>query len=103
MSGYRYERKSRMLTLPGAGFVRRDPAVQARQQSSGGFTLIELLIALSIFALISVVAFTGLQASINSREQTNMRADRLAEIQKAFNFMRQDLEQAVPRAVRDQM
>lgn len=68
-----------------------------------GFTLIELLIALSIFALISVIAFTGLQASIESRERTNLRADRLAEIQKAFNFMRQDLEQAVPRPVRDQM
>lgn len=68
-----------------------------------GFTLIELLVALSIFALISVIAFTGLQASIDSRERTNLQADRLAEIQKAFNFMRQDLEQAVPRPVRDQM
>lgn len=68
-----------------------------------GFTLLELLIALSIFALISVIVFTGLQASLDSRERTNQNADRLMEIQKAFNFLRQDLEQAVPRAVRDQM
>lgn len=71
-----------------------------RQQ---GFTLLELLIALSIFALVSVIVFTGLQSSLDSRERTNQRADRLIELQKAFNFLRQDLEQAVPRAVRDQM
>lgn len=70
---------------------------------STGFTLLELLIALSIFALISVVAFTGLQSSIDSRERTTAHADRLIRIQKAFNFLRQDLEQAVPRPVRDQL
>lgn len=68
-----------------------------------GFTLIELLIALSIFALISVIAFTGLQASIDSRERTTLQAERLHEIQMAFNFIRQDLEQVVPRPIRDQM
>jgi general secretion pathway protein J len=68
-----------------------------------GFTLLELLIALSIIAWISVSVFTGLPASLDNRERTNQNADRLMEIQKAFNFLRQDLEQAVPRAVRDQM
>lgn len=72
-----------------------------RQQQ--GFTLLELLVALSIFALISVIVFTGLRSSVDSREQTNLRADRLIELQKALNFLRQDLEQAVPRSIRDQM
>lgn len=70
---------------------------------SRGFTLLELLVALSIFALISVVAFTGLQSSLDSRERTTAQADRLIEIQKAFNFLRQDLEQVVARSVRDQL
>lgn len=70
---------------------------------TAGFTLLELLIALSIFALVSVIAFSGLQASIDSRERTTIQADRLVAIQKAFNFMRQDFEQAVNRPVRDQL
>lgn len=68
-----------------------------------GFTLLELLVALSIFALVSVIVFTGLQASFASRDRTDLHADRLIELQRAFNILRQDLEQAVPRAVRDQM
>lgn len=42
-----------------------------------GFTLLELLVALSIFALVSVIVFTGLQASFASRDRTDLHADRL--------------------------
>src|SRR5690625_440889 len=75
----------------------------SHRRRHNGFTLLELLIALSIFALVSVIVFTGLQSSLDSRERTNLRADRLIEVQRALNCLRQDLEQAVPRAIRDQM
>jgi general secretion pathway protein J len=68
-----------------------------------GFTLLELLISLAIFALISAITFTGLQSSLESRERTEAQGNRLVAVQKAFNFMRQDFEQAVPRSVRDQL
>jgi general secretion pathway protein J len=74
-----------------------------RRARNTGFTLLELLIALAIFALISVIAFTGLRSTIDSRERINAQADRLIEIQRAFDFFRRDLEQAVPRPVRDQL
>ncbi|MGH8772628.1 MAG: PulJ/GspJ family protein, partial [Burkholderiales bacterium] len=34
-----------------------------------GFTLLELLVALAIFALLSAIAYGGLNAVLDSREQ----------------------------------
>ena len=91
-----YNRRQQGHSRPGAAPTIKNRGTIGisgyRLHQHGGFTLLELLIALSIFALISVIAVTG----------TNAQADRLIEIQKAFHFLRQDLEQAVPRAVRDQ-
>jgi general secretion pathway protein J len=73
------------------------------RQRLGGFTLIELLVALSIFGLVSLIAFSGLDSSLKSRERIEQQADRLSQLQKSFHLMRQDFEHAVPRAVRDQL
>lgn len=67
-----------------------------------GFTLLELLVALSIFGLVSVMAFTGLDSSLKARQTTEAQSERLIRLQKAFNLMREDFEQALPRPVRDQ-
>ncbi len=66
-----------------------------------GFTLLELLIALSIFGFISAMAFSGLSSVSNTRQAVEERADRLAELQKAFLFISQDIEQMVIRPARD--
>lgn len=68
-----------------------------------GFTLLELLVALSIFGLVSVMAFSGLDAALSARESTERQAERLIQLHKAFNLMREDFEQAVNRPVRDQL
>lgn len=68
-----------------------------------GFTLLELLIALSIFGVVSLMAFSGLDSSLKTRERIEAQADRLSQLQKSFHLMRQDFEHAVPRPVRDQL
>jgi general secretion pathway protein J len=71
-------------------------------RSQNGFTLLELLIAVSIFAVISTIAYSGLGAVLNTREHTEKTADRLSELQLALTIMQRDIEQATARSVRDE-
>lgn len=65
-----------------------------------GFTLFELLVAMSIFAIVSYMAYSGLRSVMDARTQTDLASDRLAELQMAFLRMGNDLQQAVPRPIR---
>lgn len=67
-----------------------------------GFTLIELLVAMAIFALLSVMAYAGLDSVLNTRRILEENMDRLSEIQKSMLFIRRDLSQIVDRGIRDQ-
>lgn len=66
-----------------------------------GFTLLELLVALSVFAIMAVLAYAGLQAVLRTREHTDAVARRLNDLQTAFMFLQSDIEQATGRSVRD--
>lgn len=65
-----------------------------------GFTLLELLVALAIFGLLSVMAYSGLRSVLEQQARTQESVDRLAELQKVYLLMQRDIEQAVPRIVR---
>jgi general secretion pathway protein J len=67
-----------------------------------GFTLLELLVALAIFAVLSAMAYGGLNSVMRSRQGVEVKAQRLADVQTALTIMERDLEQTLPRAVRDQ-
>lgn len=71
------------------------------RRSSRGFTLLELLVALSIFALVSVIAYTGLQTTLTTRDQVQAGAERLNQLQRTFSIIEQDLTQAINRSIRD--
>ena len=66
-----------------------------------GFTLLELLVALSIFSLVSVMAYGGLQTVISTKNASQKNAERVAEIQLLMMRLSNDLRQAVPRKIRD--
>lgn len=68
----------------------------------GGFTLLELLVALSIFALLSAMAYGGLNAVMRSQQVTTEQAERLAQLQKAFFWLGRDITQASTRKIRDE-
>lgn len=69
----------------------------------GGFTLLELLVALSIFALMSAMAYGGLQTLLESRTRTEQAAKQFERLQNTMLFLQQDLSQVVDREVRDEM
>ena len=66
-----------------------------------GFTLLEILVAIAIFGLMAAMAYGGLNAVLQTRDQLDRQQDRLAEIQKAFYRLQADLESAQNRPVRD--
>jgi len=74
--------------------------MQKRSQQKG-FTLLELVIAMGVFALMSAMAYSGLNSVMNTRAHADVQADRLAQLQKAFLIIGRDIEQAIERPVRD--
>ncbi|HEB55877.1 MAG TPA: type II secretion system protein GspJ [Gammaproteobacteria bacterium] len=69
---------------------------------NNGFTLLELLVAMSIFALLSIMAYAGLSTVLKTRSILEQNMDRLAELQKSVLFISRDLSQIVNRGIRDQ-
>lgn len=66
-----------------------------------GFTLLELLVAIALFALVSVMAYRGLDSILVASERIELQATRLTELQKGMSFLLRDMEQVVARPVRD--
>ncbi|MCX2942559.1 type II secretion system minor pseudopilin GspJ [Rahnella perminowiae] len=64
-----------------------------------GFTLIEVMIAMAIFALLSLLAYQILSASVKNSEMAQEHTARLTAIQTAFSLMERDLSQILPRKI----
>ena len=69
--------------------------------SVSGFTLIELLVALTIFALMSAMAYRGLNAMLETREQVLQDNRKWREIAMLCSMLQRDLRGGVNRPVRD--
>jgi len=67
-----------------------------------GFTLLELLVAVGVFAVMSVMAYGGLKTVLDSRQQTDAQANRLAAVQLTFMRLERDIEQLTDRGIRDE-
>lgn len=71
--------------------------------STRGFTLIEILVAVAIFGLLSIAAYTVLDSGMRSREQAELRLSHLAELQRLFYTINTDLNYLVPRRTRNDL
>ncbi|MGD8591152.1 MAG: type II secretion system minor pseudopilin GspJ [Chromatiales bacterium] len=69
---------------------------------SSGFTLLELLIAITIFSIISAITYSGLKTVLDTEQQTDAYLARLARLQLCLTLIERDIEQAVPRYIRDE-
>ena len=74
----------------------------AINKSSRGFTLLEILIAMAIFALMSVMAYSGLRILLEARAATSIRSERLADLQITVYLIAEDLAQTLARPIRDE-
>lgn len=72
-----------------------------RPHRQTGFTLLELVVVLAIFAIFSLMAYGGLDSVLKTRRQVELAQDRLAQLQKAYLRLRNDLQQVRFRPARD--
>lgn len=68
-----------------------------------GFTLIEVLVAMSVFAIMSVMAYGGLESVIRSHDQTRAGMKRLQQIQMTMLNLQRDFEQINSRHASDEL
>lgn len=66
-----------------------------------GFTLLELIIALAVFALMSAMAYSGLQSVLETRQHVELQAEQLKHVQIAWATVERDITQAIGRRLRD--
>lgn len=69
---------------------------------ASGFTLLELLIAISIFAMVSSMAYSGLNHVLRARDRVEAEREFWRGLTLVFLRMQDDFAQARPRTVRDQ-
>ena len=67
-----------------------------------GFTLFEMVIAISIFALIGVIAFGGIGQMTRTGQAVTSANSRLSDIQFAVVYFNRDWMQVSPRKIRNQ-
>lgn len=68
-----------------------------------GFTLIEVLVALAVFGIMSMLAYSALGSTLSNADYLANRMDRLQSVQRAVRYLSTDLIQAAPRPVRDEL
>ncbi len=73
-----------------------------RPQRQAGFTLLEIIIAVGIFAVISALAYGGLNTILRSTQKTQEAADALQALQLGMSIIQQDLSQITNRPVRNE-
>jgi general secretion pathway protein J len=66
-----------------------------------GFTLLEILVAVSILAIMSVMAYRGVSEARVAVENAGGHMDRLREVQRAMNLLVSDFRTLAPRPVRE--
>jgi len=76
--------------------------MMSRWRQQRGFTLIELMVAMAIFAIMSLMAYQGMQSVFSTREQTDAESKRLQAIQMTFLDLQRDLEFISVREIRDE-
>lgn len=70
------------------------------KQKNKGFTLIEVIVALSIFAVLSVVGYKGLNSLIQTKERVAAEDDKWQQLVLFFDRVELDLKQSVNRPIR---
>lgn len=113
---YILQSKSPSQQLSGMGVVSKSPAFQQtivitqtvkdglnNPSHAKGFTLLEILVAMAVFAIMAGMAYAGLHTVLETRNSTETRAESLAQWQRLVYTLNEDLTQAMPRGVRDEL
>ena len=74
-----------------------------RISQSRGFTLIEVLVAMAIFGVLTILAYSALGQTLSNADMLNERMDRLQAVQRTMRYLSNDLSNASPRPVRNEL
>ncbi|MFK7793746.1 MAG: type II secretion system minor pseudopilin GspJ [Gammaproteobacteria bacterium] len=69
---------------------------------STGFTLIEVVVALAVFGIVGITAFSGLNAILKWQTDLEIRSDQIKSIQLTLKYLERDVNRAIARPIRDQ-
>ncbi len=69
---------------------------------SKGFTLLELMVAISIFAIVSLLTMGGMTTVLDTQQHTEENLQRLTRLQMVFTILSRELQQFSPRSIRDE-
>lgn len=67
-----------------------------------GFTLIEVIIALTVFAVVGTMAFSGLNITLKQQSRLTERSDQIKNLQLTLKYLERDINQITQRTIRDQ-
>ncbi len=73
------------------------------RSARNGFTLIEVLVALAVFGVMSMLAYSVLGQTLSNADLLANRMDRLQSVQRAVRYLSTDLLQIAPRPVRNEI
>ncbi|MDW3094763.1 MAG: type II secretion system minor pseudopilin GspJ [Gammaproteobacteria bacterium] len=74
----------------------------ARTHKSVGFTLIEVVVALAVFGIVGITAFSGLNAILKWQTDLELRSDQIKSIQLTLKYLERDINRSIARPIRDQ-
>lgn len=77
--------------------------MSSTRHTSHGFTLLELLVAITVFAIMSVMAYGGLSNVISNSDASKQALSRLQEVQQSMRHIERDFSQIVERGIRDEL
>ena len=69
---------------------------------NSGFTLLEVIIALTVFAILGTLAFSGLNSILKWQSDLEEKSSQIQAIQLTLKYLERDINQAIPRTIRDQ-
>ena len=67
-----------------------------------GFTLIEVMVAVFIFGVMSIFAYSGLNQVLQGQKYLQTSSDQLKDLQLTFRYLEKDINQLINRAIRNQ-
>ncbi|MCP4768222.1 MAG: type II secretion system minor pseudopilin GspJ [Gammaproteobacteria bacterium] len=82
--------------------TERSAGATSKMKGCRGFTLFEMVIAVSIFAIIGVIAFGGLGQMTRTGQAVSDANERLSDMQFAVAYFNRDWSQVSPRKIRNQ-
>lgn len=79
--------------------MSRAPLPLSPARNRRGFTLLELLVAISVLAIVSMIAWRGLDSLLMTRERLEPESDEIRAILTTFGQLERDLAQITTPAV----